>query len=363
MPFAKTSYWLALLATLVVIGWLASGKVSQATTGLATREQMSDGGLSRVAYRVLTASVIDNEVRAEGQVEADRAITVRARIDSVVKQLPVDNGTRVARASLLVELDAEDLPARIASAKAAVELARSEMAAAKSLSGRGLMADTDRQQRVASLASAEAQLASLETLLGYTTIRAPFAGLVDLVAVDAGESVRSGDMLLRLIDDERLLMVGQVPQQSVSALKLGLSVRGRLLSGQDLHGRLTFIRSEADPATRTYRVEAAFDNPKRLRLAGSTVSLAILLGTVEAQQLSPADLTLDRQGRLSVQHLSEDDVLLETPVERVKATAEAVWVTGLPRETRLVTLGKGFAPVGSKVEAVEESTLSSRTSP
>lgn len=363
MRVANLSYWLAVLAILLLIAWLSSGSVSRAIPSMAARSDAATVTLPRVAYRALTAERIAHVVRVEGQIEAHKAITIKARLDSVVKTVRVQDGDRIAGGTLLLELDAEDLPARIKAVSAGIELARSELAAARSLSDRGLASDIARKERVANLSTAESQLVTLETQLAHTVIKAPFGGVAEQVLAEPGESVKNGDMLLRLIKDESLIMVGQIPQQHVHAMQPGLKVHGRLLSGREIEGRLSFVSSEADPATRTYRVEALFSNPERLKLAGSTVTLSIQLGTVEAHRISPAHLTLDRQGQLSIQHLADDDTIVETPVARVQATNEAIWVSGLPSTIRMVTLGKGFAPVGSRVAAYEESAVLSRADP
>ncbi|MBK8972631.1 MAG: efflux RND transporter periplasmic adaptor subunit [Hahellaceae bacterium] len=357
MNKASVSYWLAVGTVVGLILWFSTGTVTQAGTSLAEKNLSATAGPLKVAYRALQAETIAHALRAEGQVEADKAVTLAARLDSVVSQVRVKAGARVTQGTVLVEMDQEDWPSRLASAKAAVELAKAELAAARSLSDRGLASDTSRKERQANLAQAEAQQMTLETQLGFTTVRAPFSGVVETVEVEGGESVRNGSPLLRLIDDQHLKLVVRVPQQSIQSVALGQSVTGRLLDGRVLRGKVSFIGAEADAETRTYRVEAAFLNPGGTRLSGATASVSVDVGSVLAHRLSPAYLSLNPEGQLSVQIVDEQNTLRELPVERVRADKDSVWVTGLPPLARMVTLGKGFAPVGSVVEATEEQDL------
>ena len=360
---AAVSYWLAMGTVVALIVWFSTGSVTQAGTTVSDRSQAPVSGPLKVAYQTLIAAPMTHELRAEGQIEAETAVTLTARLDTVVKQVKVKAGTRVSAGAVLIEMEQEDWPARLASAKAAVELAKSELAAARSLSDRGFTSDTSRKERQANLSQAEAQQTTLETQLGFTTIRAPFSGVVETVAVEAGEALRNGAALLRLIDDQHLKLVIRIPQQSIRDVRIGQSVVGQTLDGREIRGKVSFIGAEADTATRTFRVEAAFDNAQQWRLSGATASVSVQVGEVLAQHLSPAYLSLNAEGQLSVQIVDEQNVIRELPVQRVRADKESVWVTGLPEKARLVTLGKGFAQVGATVEAVEEQALLAREAP
>lgn len=357
MQWFRSSYWLALVAILVVIGWLASGDVTQARTALSEAGGDAPVPMPRVAYRPLMAEVIEETLRLEGVIEPRHSADIRARLMSDVVALPVREGQQVAAGELMIRLAEDDLPARIEAAQARIRQARAELEAAQSLMKRGLTAEAELKARESELADARAEFETLQSTLRHTVIRAPFAGTVETLVVDPGETVMAGDALATLVDQSQLRLVGHVPQQFIGRVREGQAVSGRLLDGTELRGVVTLVRRQADVDTRTFRLEASVPNPQGRRLAGATVSLSVSLGEVLAHALSPAYLTLDPVGRLSVQHVGEEDVLLETPVRRVRATHERIWVTGLPEVTRLVTMGKGFAPVGARVEAHAESTV------
>lgn len=353
-----STYWLALGVIAVLTVWLMSGDVQQ----LKTEAPETDAGskeenVMRVAFRYGQSERVLQQLTVQGQLEAWREVEISARIDGVVEKLPVSKGQRVEEGEPVVFLSEEDRPSQVRKAEAEVVLAASQLKAARSLAQRNLAADTDLKAREAALAQAEAELSKLKQSLTDTVVKSPFAGVLESQPVELGQTVQPGTPLAKVVDDSRLKMVGQVPQQQVAALRIGQRVTARLLSGQQLEGVLSFISAQADPNTRSYRIEAALDNPEHLRLAGATATLAVELGEVTAHAISPALLSLDRQGRLSVEHVGEDDRVVQTPVERVRITPDAVWVTGLPEKVRIITMGRGFVSPGTKVEAVEETSL------
>src|SRR5690606_28092430 len=188
---------------------------------------------------------------------------------------------------------------QVRKAEAEVVLADSQLKAAKSLAQRNLAADTDIKAKEAALAQAQAELAKLKQALSDTVVRSPFAGVMESLPVEIGQTVQPGTPLSKVVDDSRLKMVGQVPQQRIAALRIGQKVTARLLDGQELGGQLPFSSCRAHPNTRSYRSAAALDNADSLRLAGATATLGVELGEVIAHAISPPLLSLDRQGRLS----------------------------------------------------------------
>lgn len=357
MKMGLPSYWIALSLLVLIAFWLANGEVEKAQVDPPQASTVTSRSLPKVAFRLVHAQPIQRDIVIQGQVEAVRSIILRARLDGVVERVLVESGKRVSQATLLLKLAEEDIPALMAEATAQIRLAESELNAATSLQSRGLLADTQLKTREAALASAEAMAARLRKELASTQVKAPFAGIVEARFVEIGEVVQQHDALVHLIDDSQVTLVGQIAQQDINLVSEGLPVTAILLSGQTLNGRISFISSQADIATRTFQIEAELDNPDFLRVVGATASLVINTGSVQAHSISPALLTLDNKGRLSVEHLSSDNRVLQTPVQRVRSSISELWVSGLPTEVRIITLGKGYATPGQQVRAEAEDQL------
>ncbi len=351
------TYWIAFGIVLLLIFWVATGKIDAAKDTTPEAADTHELALPKVAFVTIEAKNIPRVITLQGQVEAWRHVILESRLDTYVEAIQVSNGQRVKAGDTLLLLNKEDIPAQMAEARALAAVAKSELSAAQSLFKRGLLADTELKVKEAAVATAEASVARLERDLTNTVIKAPFDGIVESRNVEQGATVQKGTPLIEILDDRRLKLVGQVPQQSVLLLSKGDNVRARLLDGVEVEGELSFIGHQASTVTRTFRIEAELDNTKNIRLAGATATLTILTGTIVAQEVSPALLSLNAKGQLSVQHLSDDNHVLESPVERVKATNTALWVSGLPQQTRLITLGRGFVKPGQLVEAVPQTSF------
>jgi membrane fusion protein, multidrug efflux system len=361
MKVSLPGYWIALGLVVILVGWLANGEIEIAADHAPAALTNPPEPLPKVAFRLLQAQEIQREIVVQGQVEAIRSVTMRSRLDTFIENVLFDKGARVQKSALLVKLSEEDIPSLVAEASAQADLARSELKAAKLLSGRGLLAETDLKSKEAALASAQAMTARYAKELNNTRVSAPFAGVIEDRYVEAGEIVQQNTPLISILDDSKVRLVGQVGQQDVAYLSLGLPVEATLLNGHKLTGQLSFIGYQADPQMRTFRIEAELANPDLIRIIGATAKLVIKSGLISAHSISPALLTLDSKGHLSVEHLSAENRVSITPVERVRASIAELWVTGLPDEVRVITLGKGYVAPGQQVQAQPEDQLQQRT--
>ena len=73
--------------------------------------------------------------------------------------------------------------------------------------------------------------------------------------------------------------------------------------------------------------------------------------------MSPALLALDADHRLGVKSVNDAGNVVFHPVEIVRSSPEGLWVSGLPRSLRVITVGHGFVRDGDAVNAVPESVV------
>jgi multidrug resistance efflux pump len=128
------------------------------------------------------------------------------------------------------------------------------------------------------LAAARAQAEKANVVLGYTEIRAPIDGIVDVRAALQGEVVTPGQAIVTLIDPDNLWVRADVPESYIDGIHLGDKLAVRLPSGATRQGTVFFRGVDADYATqrdvsRTKRDIKTFEF--RLRCDNSDRSLAL----------------------------------------------------------------------------------------
>jgi multidrug efflux system membrane fusion protein len=157
-----------------------------------------------------------------------------------------------------------------------------------------------------------------------------------------------------------MLIVTQVNERAVPRLSLGAPGKARLMTGATVEGRIRHISSVADEATRTFRVELEVPNPGFAISDGMTAEIALPLSQVEAHVVSPAVLTLSDGGVIGVKAVGRDNRVVFHPVSIVDTDNEGIWISGLPAEISLITVGQEYVSPGEEVRSVPESAIEVR---
>ena len=129
-------------------------------------------------------------------------------------------------------------------------------------------------------------------------MRAPFDGVVSEVRFTAGVSVEANDLLMRIVDPDRVHVVGAVPESL--AASLGTVTAGELiLDGQQPLGLGEPFAANPviDPRSRTTEIRFALDNQgPRLRI-GQAVRLRLFVGDEESMTAIPESAVVEDGGR------------------------------------------------------------------
>lgn len=110
----------------------------------------------------------------------------------------------------------------------------------------------------AQVRQAEANLAAARVMLSYTTITAPFSGVVVKRHVDPGAMASPGVPLITLVDASGFRLESLVPESQMAHIHLGETTPVVIDAlGKTLTGRVAQIVPSADPASRTFLVKIA----------------------------------------------------------------------------------------------------------
>jgi multidrug efflux system membrane fusion protein len=287
--------------------------------------------------------------RANGQALPERDTVLRAQAAGDVAEVFVAMGDTVDRGEVIARLRSDAAEADLAQARQALAAAQRDLENAETLLERGV-ATVDRvQQARTAFTQAQARLAAAEDAVSNNVVTAPFAGRVERLGIDPGEYVQAGAEIGRIVDITPLTVAFEVPQQALRRLSSGQRATVHFITGETAEGRVTFVGSAAAAATRTFPAEITIPNPDGAIAAGISADIRIPTGEVMAHFVAPSVISLDPDGRLGVKTVSDEDTVVFNEIEIVRAEIDGVWVTGLPGEVQLITVGQGFVSAGEPV--------------
>lgn len=268
-------------------------------------------------------------------------------------------GDRLREGAPILELDARDARAMLASAEAALADAIAARDEVERRKGRVIAlgdgaSDAQRDEVLSGLARAEAAVARAEAErdrarvnLADHTLRAPFDG--ELVSLDpeVGESVGTSSPIARMVDARALRVeVGLLSDELEGARAEGAAFEVQI-GGRAWPAELVHVAPAADPRTGTWLAT--------LRLAegpapGTPVTVGIQLPRVGLD----GAVSLPREAlHEGVVHLVEDGRIREVAVDLVDARGARVLVAGLPADARVVTFHNDPLSEGDEVVVVE----------
>jgi multidrug efflux system membrane fusion protein len=361
----RATYITAAIIALLVVGWILSGvlareEIPPAPSLADVRNEMTaiqdDREPTRVRARVMRATIETAEVALRGRTESNRMVEVRAETSGRVVALPVEKGALVKAGDVLCRIAVEDRPARLTEAREAVAQAQLEYQGSLKLKRQGYQSETAIASAKARLAATEALLKRRELDLENTEIRAPFDGIVEEQPVEIGDYLQVGTQCATVVDNDPMLLVGNISERAVNRLALDGPARAKLLTGEQVDGHISYIAQVAQETTRTYRVEIEVPNPNYTIRSGITADIAIPVATFSAHQISPALLALDDAGNIGVRILDENNIVRFVQVEIVKDDPTGVWVSGLPEVATIITVGQELVVAGEKVEVTYDAS-------
>ncbi len=348
----KSSYVVAagivavLVLFFVVRGLFAAAGDRQAHAGETAAASQPDP----LVQTTLTAEAIKPyAVTMRGRTEPARAVVVRAETAGMVASTPAREGSYVAKGQVLCRLSVDARQATLDQARANMKSRELKRQASANLAEKGYRSPQQVLQDQADLDAAAAAVRQAEVALDQINIRAPFAGVFDHRDAEVGDYLGPGQPCGTVLELNPLLVVGDVAETEIGKVGIGAAAKATLVSGETLAGKVRYVARDADPQTRTYRVEVEAANPRMAARSGLSAEVDLSAGAGPAHLAPESALVLDSEGRQGVRYVQADNRVAFAPVRVIGEDENGVWVSGLRGDVRLITVGQSYVSEGQKV--------------
>lgn len=221
--------------------------------------------------RTMTVSFDDEVTKSfTGTVDAIRTAALGFRVSGELSAVNVKEGQFVQQGQVLAALDQTDFKITLAASQAEYDRAFSEFNRAQKLVKKGAVSRSEFDKLKAQLGSAQAQLNSAKQNLKYTSLAAPFAGLIAKRYMENYEKVATADTFAFLQDMSAFKVKINIPESVMIKLKQHSStgVYAIFNGNQEVHYPLTFkeVTTRADEQNQSYTVTFIMDAPSDITL-------------------------------------------------------------------------------------------------
>jgi RND family efflux transporter MFP subunit len=296
-----------------VLAWIAAAALLAACSdSTQTAPGAAAGNASAgLATVIVQRAHVARETAFDGAVEALNQSTVAAQTSGRVVELPYDVGDYVEKGAVIARFTATEQRARLQALEASAAEAQARLAEAqlafertrdvfeKKLIAKAQFdkAKADFDAARARAESTRAQLAEAREGYGYTTIVAPYAGIVVARHVQLGESVAPGKPIMTGLSLEHLRVVVDIPQQHIGPLRKHDKARVIVPDGRSVEASALRIPPSADPATHSFRVIVELPPGDLGVYPGTLVKVAFVSG--EDERLLLPSKAVVRRGELT----------------------------------------------------------------
>ncbi|AGA90697.1 RND family efflux transporter, MFP subunit [Thioflavicoccus mobilis 8321] len=206
-----------------------------------------------------------DRVEALGTLKANESVAITANVTEVITAIHFDDGERVQRDQVLVEMDRGEQQALLDEAIARLGEAERQYERVKSLVAQRSASESLFDERRRDVETTRALVVAIRARLADRVIKAPFDGVVGLRNISLGALVEPGDLITTIDDDSVMKLDFAVPSVYLTTLAPGMSIeaRARAYGDKVFTGAIRGIDSRVDPVTRSIQVRAIIPNPER----------------------------------------------------------------------------------------------------
>ena len=340
----KIALWIAAaLSVYMLTGLIGCGKKDAVNTAGGERPLMT------VQISEMVAEEIAREITVTGKTMPSRSVDLKAETEGRVVHVEERRGMLLATGDVIARIEMTDRQERLEQAKATLETAQLEYEAALRLQDRGLQSASHVAEALSTLRGAEQEVRFMELDIANTEITAPFDGILQDRMVEVGDYLKKGDSVARFIDLNPLTVEGEVTEFQIQHVRIGEKGHAHLASGEVVEGWIRYVAGQADAQAHTFTVELEVPNPEQRLLAGITAEIRIETERVKAYRISPGLISIADDGRFGVKIVDETNHVQFVEADIVRSDPDALWLSGLPEQIRLITIGQGFTQTGDRV--------------
>lgn len=203
---------------------------------------------------VVSPQSISNTVEANGTVTASEYVEVRPEVSGRLTYLNVNEGSRIAKGSVIARINDADLRAQLNKVKVQLSLAQTTVDRYKKLLDIQGINQADYDLAVNQVNSLRADIGIIQADLAKTVVRAPFTGVVGLRQVSNGAYVSPQTVLATLQQLGNIRIDFTLPESYANLLKRGSAVVVETDANGGSRKRATIIAIEPQVSTSTRNI-------------------------------------------------------------------------------------------------------------
>ena len=188
---------------------------------------------------------------------------------------------------------------------------------------------------------------------GYSTIRAPIAGVVASRDIKPGQHLNVSDVAFRITDTRELIAYLQIPQSELPKFEAGhdASIKVASMPGKAYPARIVRVSPTIDTRNGTFRATAVIDNDRGELAPGMFGRFSITYEEHTDALVLPTAALIDEDDESAVYVVQNDEVVRRIVETGIRSDGKVEILDGLTEADVVVVVGHSNLRDGSKVLA------------
>ena len=321
-------------------------------------------------------------IQISGELQPLKEIDIASQLPGIIREIRYQSGDRVAAGAVVAIIESKELLERLHTQEQAIKAARDhlraketqltnaekELATARELHNRELIARRDVEQAEVELNTARAQkdvsqaqltqsesiLKQTRYLLSLTRLIAPLTGAVTRRWVEARAVVAPSTKILSIADTDTMRLVIRLRSANAADLHPGMTLRVRLddFPGREFEGKLAHMDALSETA-KAAMAEIQLSNNDGLMKTGMKAVLSLPISGTEEVILLPHEALFELRGKSYVYTVAAGKARQKAVSKGDEQNGNAVITSGLTEGEFVVVAGMERLRADSRVRVVE----------
>ena len=258
--------------------------------------------------KVESMTLVD-ETQAVGSLRSRQGVMLRPEVAGRVKQIFFNDGQRVRKGQLMVQLEDQLQQAQVAQARAELSIAEANHKRNQELVAQNFISQRSLDESAAALEVSRAKLSLAQATLQRLQVLAPFDGITGLKQINVGDYLKDGADMVNVEDIDAVLLDFRLPERFQAKVRAGQKAQ---LTVDALPGRpFSAIVQAVDPLIeangRSVGVRGCIDNRQQQLRPGMFARVNAVFGSRDNALVIPEEAIIPQGGRTFVVKVVQGD--------------------------------------------------------
>jgi membrane fusion protein (multidrug efflux system) len=248
------------------------------------------GGKTAVIVMVVKATRLDDMLSSTGSILPNEEVEIRSEIAGRIIALHIKEGDVVQKGTVLLQINDDELEARLKKLGFNKKLAEDNEARQKVLLQKEAISQREYDIAVNSVNTISADIEDLKSQILKTTLKAPFSGRIGFRYVSMGSYISPATRIATLTNTNPAKIEFSIPAKYATAIRQGSTIEFTTENEEkEFTGRVYAVDPKIDPLTRTLQIRALAGNPSNLLVPGAFAKVNLILKSKGSAILIPTE--------------------------------------------------------------------------